>query len=173
MKLVNAFRFFGTFSVVSALVPRQYQARYHNPEGFNEIDDEYIVLLYPNHTLSAHFQAIGIDLEHDKNTKSFHPLDLINGYAAVLDNHTLHNIVRLDPGVEVVEHNVEIPGLYPTETFNKSTVLADDIPNVRKRWEKTRVASAYWHDVHTTNGEKKPFTDVGDYVSIAAQSYVI
>lgn len=35
----------------------------------------------------------------------FYPLEVLGGYRARLDDYTVHNLVRFDPGVEHVEHS--------------------------------------------------------------------
>lgn len=61
-------------------------------------ENEYIVRLRDGHTIDSHFARIGRDLSRDAHM--FWPIETLNGYRARLDDYTLHELVRYDPGVE-------------------------------------------------------------------------
>jgi hypothetical protein len=60
--------------------------------------DQYVVILYNNHTLEQHFDAIGHNLSSlpKFSTYGF-------GYSAVMNETTRDEQVRRDPGVRMVE----------------------------------------------------------------------
>lgn len=79
------------------------QAEYDIGDSDSHIPDEYFVHLHANHTIESHFQFIGKDLASE--AEKFHPIKYINAYTVRLDSYTIHNLIRSDPGVKLVEHN--------------------------------------------------------------------
>lgn len=96
--------------------PRKEPAPYYRSKDEARIvPDRYGVVLYLNYTLADHFDFIGQNLE--QTAREFHALEIINGYTAYLDSHTVHDLIRYDPAVSYVEHAttlIPILGLGPT-----------------------------------------------------------
>lgn len=72
-------------------------------------------MLYDGCTINDHFNQTGVDLS--KTALLFAPITTINGYRARLDNHTLHEIVRFDPNVKLVEHNYRVISQLKNDTL--------------------------------------------------------
>lgn len=91
------------------LAPRtqhQIRAPYHLPDGptATPVQDSYIVLFHTNHSLLHHYENIGVNISEE--ALGFSHFVHLNGYRAVLKNATtLHELVRRDPGVRLVEHD--------------------------------------------------------------------
>jgi hypothetical protein len=79
---------------------RQTPAPLITSDEVRHIDDVYVVRLQEGHTLDAHFDNIGVDLS--RTATMFYPMRALNSYHARIDNHTIHELVRYDPGVESV-----------------------------------------------------------------------
>jgi hypothetical protein len=95
---------------------RKEQAPYYRAhDEARLIPDKYGVVLYPQYTLTDHFDFIGQNLE--QTAREFYTIESINGYTAILDSHTVHDLIRYDPAVSYVEHAttlIPILGLGPT-----------------------------------------------------------
>jgi hypothetical protein len=105
------------------------------------VDDSYIVALHRNHTLEAHFDFIGLNLS--ETASSFIPLKTIKSYIAVLDNHTVHGLIRHDPGVRYVEHDAwhQIP---EPEIHGPSYNYTAPQAELSRRWTETTFNDAPW-----------------------------
>ena len=69
----------------------------------NIIHGEYFIHFRPNHTLDLHQKYIGRNIS---SSKKFHLFNGLPGYFAALDNYTLHELIRRDPGVVFVENDL-------------------------------------------------------------------
>ncbi|KAL9097031.1 MAG: hypothetical protein Q9165_000995 [Trypethelium subeluteriae] len=83
------------------------------------VKDEYLVKLSSGHTLDNHFKVIGLDLS--KECEIFRHMPRYNAYHARLNEETVHNLIRYDPGVDYVEHN------HFLESPDAETVPMDEI----------------------------------------------
>jgi len=162
MKLPVVLHLLGVLSAVSVLAEPQKRAEYYIPKDRVLIENEYLILLQPNHTIAAHFEVIGIDLENDQNSGFFHRLDTINGYFAKLDSHTVHDLIRFDPGVRIVEHNCQVEHIFgfdvkPVEHSSTEANATNAPPHVGKRWINTIFPNQGWHQYMVTYGKKIPY----------------
>ncbi|KAK4497740.1 hypothetical protein PRZ48_010393 [Zasmidium cellare] len=91
------------FTVLIGFGSTSYLAAFNQSNEDNVIPDRYIVHFHANHTLDDHFAFIRRNLtaEDDK----FDHMEFLPGYCTLLNNDTLHNFVRTDPGVKLVEHD--------------------------------------------------------------------
>jgi hypothetical protein len=78
---------------------------YHRNENLLEplIKDEYIVQLRPGYSLDEHFQFVGYNLSAESEDFDF--MEQLNAYGIHIDEDTLHEKIRYDPGVRRVSHN--------------------------------------------------------------------
>jgi hypothetical protein len=123
-------------NVLSALLNRRVAPAPFSQGGENStpIPNEYIVLLYENHTIEDHFNFIGTNLF---NSSNFKHLKNINMYRVGLDNDTLlHEAIRYDPGVKAVQQNGMSPGLeqeVPAENLPSS--FGSRLSRFPRRWQ--------------------------------------
>jgi hypothetical protein len=117
-------------------------AVYHRFEAAHEplIKDEYLVMLHDDHPLEDHFAFIGTNLS--ETASYFHPYSNINGYCVRVDEHTMHDRIRHDPGVRFVEHNREFNPRpdWDVETARPAKGLSP--PDLERRW---KVWKDWWH----------------------------
>lgn len=73
-----------------------------NADLENRSPDQYGVALKEGYTLEQHSLKIGKNVTQ---FPGFFELQALHGYVAQIDNDTLNNLVRLDPGVEQVKHD--------------------------------------------------------------------
>lgn len=81
-------------------------ARYYRPNISELIPDEYAVVLHKNSTYEDHFNFIGVNLS--ESASLFKKIASINGYRAKLDLDLVQRIIRCDPNVRYVEHDLRI-----------------------------------------------------------------
>ena len=99
VEVLVPFLAFLQLQIVHALVrPRApVRAPYHRPNEDALVLNEYGVLLREGYTYPQHFEFIGMHLA--QNASMYHELTSINGYRARLDEYTVHELIRYDPGV--------------------------------------------------------------------------
>jgi hypothetical protein len=96
----------------------------------------------------------------------FYPIDTLGGYRARLDSHTIHELVRFDPGVKLVEHDSYGKGVYGLDA-GESFKYTPPAPEISKRWAKNVHIGSGWWNVMISAGKKltTPVPKTGDYVS--------
>jgi hypothetical protein len=98
------------------------------------LDDEYTVELNPGYTLEEHYEFIGFDLS--AKAEMFDPRPSFGMYDVKIDGYTMHKIIRHDPGVLRVTHNMvlspEKPWYKKHPPVNES--YAED--RLQKRWSR-------------------------------------
>jgi hypothetical protein len=104
--VLSLFLLFIYQNVAAAVAFPHNLAPYHPPTSPSHIKDRYIVRLRPNHTLEAHFTRVGLDLSAALPCGSFGYMHAINSYHAQLDDAQVHNLIRTDPDVRYVRHDV-------------------------------------------------------------------
>jgi len=72
------------------------------PNDDHDILELYTIHFNEDHTLELHNAYVGYNLSSSFSS-DFHFLPWLPGYTARLDNHTIHELVRRDPGVSFVE----------------------------------------------------------------------
>lgn len=132
-------------------------APYHRPERSNLLEDRYIVAFHDGHSLEDHFEAIGLDLS--KISPMFYRLDALNAYQAQLDGYTVHELVRLDPGVKFVDHDSYMAEFDHGETHEDLTPEEMNLnPTPAKgairRWTKQKIMFVFWWDAVISAGKK-------------------
>jgi hypothetical protein len=147
-----SFLLLASFSFISQSSASREPAPYIRPEA-PLVDNSYIVALYPNHTLEAHFDFIHLNLS--QTASSFIPLPITNSYIAVLDNHTVHDLVRHDPGVRYIEHDCWLEITAPEEHGPSYNYTAPQV-GLSRRWSETRVSAAPWYVSMLTVAKKLP-----------------
>lgn len=60
-------------------------------------------MLYDDYMIAAHFEHIGMNLS--ETASLFPPIESINSYRARLDEKIVHQLIRHDPGVKLVQHD--------------------------------------------------------------------
>jgi hypothetical protein len=105
MKVQIALLFVHSLLAFAALLPvsPSIPSAYHRPEGVKLIEDEFLVILHEGHTIDSHFRHINNDLS--QNASMFWPIETINGYRVRIDPKIIHESIRLDPMVELVEQD--------------------------------------------------------------------
>ncbi|KAF2420161.1 subtilisin-like protein [Tothia fuscella] len=122
------------------LLPRSAPAPYNIPKG-SVVIDSYMVALHPNHTIEQHFDFVGRDLSQNASN-NFVSLGIINGYGATLDAHTVHNLIRANPGVRIVEHEVLVDPIV-SDQF-KDGGKPKPKPLLLRRWRTSTDKYALW-----------------------------
>ena len=100
MKPIFSILMLHALRALTLVARRQTPAPLITSDEVRHIDDVYVVRLQEGHTLDAHFDNIGVDLS--RTATMFYPMRALNSYHARIDNHTIHELVRYDPGVESV-----------------------------------------------------------------------
>lgn len=129
----------GALPSYARVAPRsETQALYHVPSGPSStlVDDSYIVMFADDHSLQDHYTNTGVNISAE--AESFSWFRHLNGYRAVIKNTTLvHELVRKDPGVLLVEHN----SLHTLNSSIDAKPTGFDFPQsskrnrLGKRWE--------------------------------------
>lgn len=81
-------------------------APYEVEQGAQIVQNEYIVYLRETASLESHFEWIGMDLSMTR--PMFRTLRAVNAYRADLSDDLVHNLIRFDPGVSVVEPDIYV-----------------------------------------------------------------
>lgn len=89
-------------------------------------EDEYIIHFHEGHTLADHQSATGLDVA---NLPDFRELDWLPGYRAALSNNDVHRLVRRDPGVKLVEHDIARAPPSFSDAFNVDDSTTANIIN--------------------------------------------
>ena len=111
------------------------RAHYAPPPGdVTDIEGCQIVRLHQNHTLDQHLDTIGIDLPSLCEKREFRYLSLIHGYIGCWNESVIHDQIRKDPGVYLVEHNswhhIAPPNANSSDTIGSAesqSALSDEI----------------------------------------------
>lgn len=121
----------------SHIAPRGNDGRcpYHQPDPDRLVPNRYLVLFHDSHTLDDHLSNTGLNLQQDPNY-AFSSVRLINGYHATLNESILHDVVRFDPGVKLVEHTTFSPPLDDPIDGEDSFQHEEPKKNLRKRWKE-------------------------------------
>lgn len=102
----------------------------------------------------------------EQSASMFYPIHTLGGYRARLSSHTIHELVRFDPGVKVVEHDAYGEPIieYESGESHESTRPASNA--LQRRWEKTVHSGATWWSVMISAASKLslPVAYQGDYV---------
>ena len=133
-------------SLVSGLEKARLRATrpavYHRFEATHEplIKDEYLVMLHDDHPLEDHFAFIGTNLS--ETASDFHPYSNINGYCVRVDERTMHDHIRYDPGVRLVDHNREFNPRPDWDVETSRPAKGPSPPDLERRW---KVWEDWWH----------------------------
>ncbi|KAF2231438.1 subtilisin-like protein [Viridothelium virens] len=142
---------------IAAVEWAQQPAPYQRPEGSDLIDDNYFVRLKPGYTFDQHWTKIGMNLS--QTDPDFVDLSNMNGYAAKIDNSTLHDVIRHDPGVANVEHDHWVQANFDTDHgFTKGSVKQRG-----KRWIKEVMQNLNWPAYMITSRTKQSNIQGGKY----------
>ena len=126
----------------------------HPPENADSaVPNEYIVGLADNCTIDAHWDSI--QLSAGANVSMLTRFNFINAYHALMDEDTLHKLVRADPAVKYVEHNVFLPhNSWPTQdsrtNFTDPSLreeMREDVTNESeplRRWQQGYDENVNW-----------------------------
>jgi hypothetical protein len=144
-----AFHLIGAFCTPLTQNPTPAEYRVGNPD--RHIVNEYFVHLHTNHTIEHHFQHIGKDLASD--AEMFHFFKHINTYAARLDADTLHNLVRNDPGIRLVEHHHLLEREESIQ--HPETVQLSGFSKLVRRWGRV-LTYARWNYAQVALWGKRP-----------------
>ena len=175
---------FASFSACSVLPPAEVfherdgeLAPLYDLEHDGCIPGEYIVLFHGNHTLEQHFQTIGRNFSESEGFNEFG-----YGYTASLDDTTLHDLVRHDQRVKLVETSREV---YLIDAVDSADVEfeyeepATDSAIAKRYTQNTEPAAPYGLQMLAGSGKlSTPVNNKGnyDYVHRAGQGvnvYVI
>ena len=91
-------------SIAPAISYSTYLAPYYgssDPE-YPVIPDSYIVMLHTGYKMEDHFAFIGIDLSQSED---FFRIDSVSAYCGTFSKEIVHEKIRRDPGVKLVEEN--------------------------------------------------------------------
>lgn len=148
-------------------------APYHRSQVANLVEDQYLVALHDGHTIDDHFKAIGLDLS--QNASLFYRLDALNAYQARLDPRIVHQLVRLDPGVEFVDHDSYMGDFDEVETgepFLPEADISTSTTGLVRTWVASIKPAWYWNHMISA-GEKlpTPVPKKSSYVRNSCQEY--
>lgn len=159
---------------ISGLATRNSPAPYLRSKPAKLIENQYLVALYDGHTIDDHFEAIGLNLS--QYASLFYRLDSLNAYQARLDSHTVHQLIRHDPGVEFVEPDSYMEDFDAVETGEPFLPEADPIPKstmgAARRWVKQQLYFNWWWNAMISAGKKlsTPISAYGTYVRSSFQN---
>ncbi|KAF1847165.1 uncharacterized protein K460DRAFT_54515 [Cucurbitaria berberidis CBS 394.84] len=135
---------FYTFSIATVIKRASDPCPYHRIDdspGQPLIPDEYLVNLRDNYTIEQHFQFLGQNLSQTADI--FHHMPILNIYHIRIDERFMHKIIRYDPGVESVSHNM----VFAPELHWHSDDTKPYHSNARqKRWKTREAFLPWWED---------------------------
>ncbi|KAK3718636.1 serine protease [Vermiconidia calcicola] len=136
---------------------------------------EYVVIFHKNYTLEQHFETIGRNFSESEGFTKFG-----FGYTASLDDTTLHDLVRHDPGVRLVETSREVHLIDAVDSADVEFSYAKpDSAFVKRYTQNTETGAPYGLQMIAGSGKlSTPLSNNGnyDYVHRAGQGvnvYVI
>ena len=96
----------------------------------------------------------------------FWPIDILGGYRARLNLHSVHELIRHDPGVKLVEHDSYGEPIIEHESGESFERTPPTPVRKAKRWTKTSHRGYHWWSVQICAGKKLdlPIPPKGDYV---------
>ena len=135
-------------------------------EGFNSeaaIPGEYIVHLRKGHTLEEHLKTIG---KNFSDQERFRRHDFLPGYTAQVDDDTLHNQIRKDPAVLLVEKNRRVKLISPINRASESST-PPGAHKMKRYTQLTQSGVTYGLQMVGAKGKLSlpapPTSDHGDY----------
>ena len=131
-----------------ALPKRTDKAPYLRDENWplGLIEDSFLVMLRPGHTTTDHFKHIGQNLS--ETADDFGRIDSINGYRVQIDPHTMHNIIRNDPGVLLVEQDSNVEAPQPVVVGGEHRI------SLSRRWTLDHEPQGQWDWAMNSAGRK-------------------
>ena len=144
------------------LPDQEWLAPLKGGDSSTRIPDEYIVYFKPDYTLEQHFETIGKDLS---TSRGFVDMDFLPGYIAPIDDETLNEKVRRDPGVRLVENDHKAELISPVSSSGPY-YSNDSLANQAKRdytQETTRDAPYGIQIVAAGSKLSTPVRDGGKY----------
>jgi hypothetical protein len=117
------------------------------------LKDEYVVELNPGYTIQEHYDFVGFDLS--AKAKNFDFKNRLNMYGVKIDENTMHNIIRYDPGVLRVSHNMVFSSEGPWYKKHTSVNETDGDDGLEKRW--SRQGGVYHYSTGHINEWNKAF----------------
>ena len=146
---------------------KQCAYKSHHSELGNDhvIQGHYIVHFEPNHTLSRHQEFIGRNLSFSED---LYELRWLPGYSAQLDEHTLHELVRRDPGVRLVENNLRKHLIEPVYRSDSEPTLNNSINTLDKRYFSVQLPESPWNlQMISASGKlPTPVKKKGNYLTL-------
>ncbi|KAF2652970.1 subtilisin-like protein [Lophiostoma macrostomum CBS 122681] len=139
----------------STALPNQRRATpctYHKGGSAREplLEDQYTVELNDGYTLEEHYEFVGFNLSAAASIFSYR--NYSNTYGIKIDEHTMHNIIRYDPGVDRVTHNMVLSS---QKTWYKQYPVTDthkhDAPY--KRWSSMG-GTYHWSTGHINEWDR-------------------
>jgi hypothetical protein len=104
------FALLATASTIKRTTERRPYHRIRN-EFDHLVTDHFIIKLEEDHSLESHFAYIGKNFSQHPDA-DFRYMDLLHGYTVRVKESFMHDYIRLDPGVEYVQHNSESTHLF-------------------------------------------------------------
>lgn len=127
-------------TIATGLVhPRNSQpCAYHLPNTTWEpaIEDEYIVKLHDHYSITDHFDFLGLNLS--ESTAAFYYMQHFHGYTISVDKHTMHDLIRYDPGIKYVSQNTKVDPSYHWRQETRGEIDAEtqfSHPKLLARWK--------------------------------------
>lgn len=96
------------------------------------IQDSYTVELEEGYSLKAHYEFLGFDLS--AKAEEFHYMSRLHMYRLEVDASTMHELIRFDPGVRRVSHNMVLNPEAPWYHKHGEVEEAKEEAPLRKRW---------------------------------------
>lgn len=110
------------------------------------IEDSYVVELHADYSLSKHFEFIGRNLSDDAQVNHFQFMRNFNSYGVRVDEDTLHNLIRYDPGVRAVSHNkVFNPEIWYLQHGERNETAPPEHLLAKRSWPDWHVRHTYGH----------------------------
>ncbi|KUJ08215.1 subtilisin-like protein [Mollisia scopiformis] len=134
--------FFKVFGVLGLFAPiAQAFASFYEARD-STIQDEYIVLLHPDYTLSQHYNFIGVNMS--QQSSMFHYLDTINAYGVRASPELVHELIRHDNGVLYIQQNFH---LNASLGIDGGSPITTNFPGKGKsrRWTQENWIGRFWN----------------------------
>jgi hypothetical protein len=121
-------------------LPRQ---KLSTPSPYHTVDEttemsmvagSYVVELHAGYTLEEHFDFVGQNLS--VTSDKFDSMMLINMYCLDVDDSTMHHVIRFDPGVRQVFHNIAVNTREPLSFPNHDTNSTEENQSLEKPWSE-------------------------------------
>lgn len=155
----------GLLSNALPSLKRSAPCPYHNESSESEplLKDEYIVHFKPGYTLGDHYGFVGCDISSKAEKFNFMPhLDM---YSVTIDEKTMHEIIRYDPGIIQVSHTRDLSSMAPPNLRFESSFDTPEDETLQKRWSVLG-GKHHWSTAYLNNWNTMDHLKLDDYKAV-------